>query len=50
MTWPSPATKMTDTILATPFAPKGLLLPVPEGPGLGVELDWDKIRHYRLDV
>jgi muconate cycloisomerase len=50
VTWPSPATKMTDTILATPFGPKGLLLPVPEGPGLGVELDWDKIRHYRLDV
>ena len=50
VTWPSPATKMTDTILATPFAPKGLLLPVPEGPGLGVELDWDKIKHYKLDV
>ena len=36
--WPSPYTYLTDTILATPFAPEGLLLRVPEGPGLGVEL------------
>ncbi len=26
VTWPSPATAMTDTIVATPFAPEGLLL------------------------
>ena len=48
--WPSPATDMADTIVGTPFAPEGLLLRVPEGPGLGVELDWDKIKHYRVDI
>jgi L-Ala-D/L-Glu epimerase len=47
VTWPSPYTYLTDTILATPIKPMGLLLPVPERPGLGVELDWDKVRHYR---
>jgi muconate cycloisomerase len=46
VTWPSPATAMTDTIVATPFAPDGLLLKAPDGPGLGVELDWDKVRHF----
>ncbi|MEZ4640356.1 MAG: mandelate racemase/muconate lactonizing enzyme family protein [Caldilineaceae bacterium] len=48
VTWPSPATRMTDTIVATPFAPEGLLLRVPDGPGLGVELDWDKVKKYAL--
>ncbi len=50
VTWPSPATAMTDTIVATPFAPEGLLLRAPDGPGLGVELDWDKIRAFARDV
>jgi L-alanine-DL-glutamate epimerase-like enolase superfamily enzyme len=48
--WPSPATDMTDTIVATPFAPEGLLLRVPEGPGLGVELDWDKVKRYSVSI
>ena len=50
VTWPSPATPMTDTIVATPFAPKGLALDAPNGPGLGVELDWDKVKHYAVDL
>ena len=48
--WPSPATDLQDTIVATPFGPEGLLLRVPDGPGLGVELDWDKVEHYQVDV
>ena len=41
---------MTDTIVATPFAPDGLLLKAPDGPGLGVELDWDKVRHFAREM
>ncbi|UCH26947.1 MAG: hypothetical protein JSV66_04715 [Trueperaceae bacterium] len=48
--WPSPATDLTDTIVATPFEPEGLLLRAPSGPGLGVELDWDKVEHYAVDL
>ena len=33
-----------------PFEPDGLQLRVPDGPGLGVELDWDKVRHYATDM
>ncbi len=50
VTWPSPATPMTDTILGTLFEPDGLQLRAPDGPGLGVELDWDKVRHYATDL
>lgn len=50
VTWPSPATAMTDTIVATPFRPDGLQLRAPDGPGLGVELDWDKVRRYAIDL
>src|SRR5690606_20091871 len=35
--WPSPFTELTDTILTKAIAPDGLLLPVPEGMGFGVE-------------
>jgi D-galactarolactone cycloisomerase len=24
-------------------------LPVPQGPGLGVEIDWDAVQRYRVD-
>ena len=41
---------MTDTIVATPFQPDGLKLRAPNGPGLGVELDWDKVRRYAVDL
>jgi muconate cycloisomerase len=48
--WPSPATDLQDTILTKPLEAKGLLLPVPEGPGLGVALDPDKMAKYALDL
>ncbi len=50
VTWPSPATGLNDTIVASPFAADGLELRAPDGPGLGVELDWDKVAHYRVDL
>jgi muconate cycloisomerase len=49
-TWPSPFTYLQDTLIGTPFGPDGLDLPVPDGPGLGVELDWDKVRRYTVDM
>ena len=48
--WPSPPTELADTILTAPHAPDGLLLRVPEGPGLGVALDPEKLRKYALDL
>jgi muconate cycloisomerase len=48
--WPSPFTYLQDTFVETPFGPEGLDLLVPDGPGLGVELDWDKVRHYTVDM
>ena len=50
VTWPSPATDLNDTIVATPFEPDGLELRAPDGPGLGVELDWEKVEHYSVDL
>jgi muconate cycloisomerase len=47
--WPSPYTYLEDTIIASDFGPDGLHLRAPHGPGLGVELDWDKVRHYTVD-
>jgi muconate cycloisomerase len=46
--WPSPETDMSDTILATPLRSDGLLLRAPDGPGLGVALDWDKVERYTV--
>ncbi|MBM3450917.1 MAG: hypothetical protein FJX78_08075 [Armatimonadetes bacterium] len=46
--WPSPPTDMQDTILKTPMSWSGLKMPVPEGPGFGVELDPDKMRKYAV--
>jgi muconate cycloisomerase len=46
--WPSPFTNLKDTLLTEPFEPQGLLLPVPEKPGFGVELDSDKLRKYQI--
>jgi muconate cycloisomerase len=48
--WPSPPTDMQDSILTKPLDPEGLLLRVPEGPGLGVELDPDKLMRYALPI
>ena len=48
--WPSPFTYLQDTFIATPFGPDGLKLQTPDGPGLGVELDWDKVKRYTVDM
>lgn len=46
--WPSPDTGMADSILAEPLRVQGLVLHAPEAPGLGVELDWDKVERYTV--
>lgn len=48
--WPSPATDLADTFVDGSFAPDGLSLAAPNGPGLGVELDWDKIDRYTVEL
>ncbi|HBY93239.1 MAG TPA: hypothetical protein DEP84_04610 [Chloroflexi bacterium] len=48
--WPSPFTYLQDTIIAGPFGIEGLKLRAPAGPGLGVDLDWDKVRHYQVEL
>jgi L-alanine-DL-glutamate epimerase-like enolase superfamily enzyme len=48
VTWPSAFTDLNDTILTEPLVPDGLLLRVPEGPGLGVDLDPEQVE--RLTV
>jgi muconate cycloisomerase len=50
VTWPSPATSLQDTILKTPLTPEGLSLAAPDAPGLGVELDWDKVERYTVNA
>jgi L-alanine-DL-glutamate epimerase-like enolase superfamily enzyme len=49
ITWPSFIAPLADTLLAAPLAPRGLLLSVPDGPGLGVALDREKLRAYAVD-
>ena len=44
--WPAGFSDMTDTILAEPYEPEGQILPPPPGPGLGVEIDEDKLAYY----
>jgi muconate cycloisomerase len=48
VTWPSPATGLQETILTKTIEPteKMMLLSVPEGPGLGIALDPDKMRQF----
>jgi glucarate dehydratase len=35
-----------DVIQGGPFRPENNVVPVPEGPGLGVELDRDALQHW----
>ncbi len=49
VTWPSPPTGMGETLLTASIEPTGLCMSVPEGPGLGVELDPEKVLHYAVD-
>lgn len=49
ITWPSFVTRLSDSVLAEPLVPDGLLLRPPEGPGLGVTLDLAKVRRYTVE-
>jgi muconate cycloisomerase len=40
--------KYLDDIICTPFEFRDGRLLVPEGPGLGVDVDEDKLRHYAV--
>ena len=40
---------MSDDLLAVPLEIKDGSLEVRQGPGLGIEIDDDKLRHYRQD-
>ena len=44
--WPAGFSDMQDTLLAEPFEPDGQVAEPPERPGLGVELDEDKLAAY----
>ena len=44
--WPAGFSDMTDSILAEPYAPEGQILAPPDGPGLGVAIDEDKLAYY----
>ncbi len=48
VTWPSFVTRLPDTLLAASLQPDGLALRVPQGPGWGIALDPDKVRHYTV--
>jgi muconate cycloisomerase len=39
----------TAEILTEPLTYRDFALDVPQGPGLGVSLDWDKVAHFRRD-
>lgn len=41
--------QVADVIVGGPFKPRNNVVPVPEGPGLGVELDRDALRHWHQD-
>jgi len=44
--WPAGFSDMADTLLTEPYEPRGQVLEPPERPGLGVELDEDKLAAY----
>lgn len=48
VTWPAAFTDLTGTILTEPLIPDGLLLRVPEGPGLGIELDPEQVERFTI--
>lgn len=41
---------LADDYAVDPIRPDGNLIHVPEGPGLGIELDEDKLKKYRVDA
>ncbi len=44
--WPAGFSDMTDTILAETYEPDGIILKAPDGPGLGVQIDEDKLAYF----
>ena len=44
--WPAGFSDMTDSILAQPYTPEGTILKAPDAPGLGIEVDEDKLAFY----
>ncbi|MBL8670969.1 MAG: hypothetical protein JNK11_10000 [Alphaproteobacteria bacterium] len=42
--------KMKDRLLSAPLAVKDGVLVLPDGPGLGIEIDEDKIKRYRVEA
>ena len=48
--WPSPPTGLNSTILTRSIEPTGLLMQVPDGPGWGVELDYDNVRRFTVEL
>jgi L-alanine-DL-glutamate epimerase-like enolase superfamily enzyme len=44
--WPAGFSDMEDTLLTEPYLPENQVSTPPEGPGLGVELDEDKLAAY----
>ena len=44
--WPAGFSDMEDTLLAEPYEPDGQVLEPLERPGLGVEVDEEKLQHY----
>jgi L-alanine-DL-glutamate epimerase-like enolase superfamily enzyme len=48
ITWPSFVARLADSVLTEPLAPIGALLRAPDGPGLGVALDAEKVRRYTV--
>ena len=47
--WPAGFSDMVDTLLSEPLLPAGQVLHPPQGPGLGVTLDEDKLARARKD-
>jgi L-alanine-DL-glutamate epimerase-like enolase superfamily enzyme len=41
---------LVDDVIARPFEIQGGRLPVPEGPGLGIEVDLAKVRRFQVDA
>ena len=44
--WPAGFSDMADTLLSSPYLPTSQVLTPPEKPGLGVDIDEDKMRFY----
>jgi L-alanine-DL-glutamate epimerase-like enolase superfamily enzyme len=41
---------LAEDVVTEPLSPRGNQVPVPQGPGLGVTLDEDKIKKLRVDL